>query len=184
MKNRNLAVAVCAALVLPAASSFAGQPQTPLARAVASVPTENHHALVLVALGRDSASRLDDAIVLHSTSARYALRDASIVSLKEDSDDSYRLQNLQGECDGMDACAQDAFLDRSFTRSQVENMLGQTFHGGPLVTVFDQQGHVIGRADGFDDENQVLRFAESLRTATPAHPAVNWTRADLQEGNP
>lgn len=182
-----------AASLLATASAASNAAQSPrpasptrltLMRALAGLPAEGHHALMLVALGNDAASRQDDAIVLHSASARYALRHVAISALKIGSDGSWRVENLPGACDGQDTCAQDAFLGQAFSRTEVDALLDHAPRTGPVVTVFDLQGRVIGRADDFDNPMQVQRFAEALRTATPARPAVNWTLADTVRAEP
>ncbi len=131
--------------------------------------------LVLASHDESALSSRTEAIEAHDPAVRFAMRSYDLVVLAPAGHGLYRLLGPRDACEGVTACAEDAFLQRQFTLPRLRAW--NTAAGRvPLLVVFDtRHGRPVGTAYGVDDPAQALRFAAGLRTATPEHPLVAYS---------
>jgi hypothetical protein len=166
-----LAVLALAACAFSSSAWAASAPLPSLLRATSGLSDAGKDAVGILILGRGQQADYDAAL-LRSAAARYALRRLDVVILRRDGN-RYVPEMFQGQCDGQDACAADAFLD-GIPDGDVNHLIGHDA-GNTTFVVYDAGAHLIGTAHGgFDSLHALTRFASSLRKATPAHPAQDY----------
>ena len=182
MTNLSLRRAICGFLI--SAASLAPT----MARAAAQVGSTLSHTLrqaqlvagetgqrgvALLLLPQHDGSQLSqrtEAIEVHDPAVRFAMHAYGLVVLQPSGPGVYRLAAVRQSCEGVSACAEDAFLDCAFTLRGLRT-LDPAAGKLPLLLVFDtDHARPIGTAYGVDDRSQALRFAAGLRTAGPQRP--------------
>jgi hypothetical protein len=139
-------------------------------------------ALLVLARHDDSALSLrTEAIEAHDPAVRFAMRAYDLVVLAPAGHGLFRLLAPRDACEGITACAEDAFLEREFTLGRLR-ALNTAAGRVPLLMVFDtRHAQPVGTAYGVDDRAQALRFAAGLRTASPSHPLAAYSDRLLED---
>ena len=181
MKFRSMMVA--GAFMSMASFAFAGQSvESQMQQAQSNAQQSNKQGIVFVVLDQTQPSQVESAVMLHNPSVMWSLRQDDVVVFQKESDGSYRQDYMSNLCDGMSPCAQDAFLNTSFTQDQMNQMLQQKVQA-PMVVAYKTQGtKPVGVAYGqFDSSDQALRFGLDLQKATEQQPIQYFSESVLDD---
>lgn len=137
--------------------------------------------LLLAQHDQSPLSLRTEALEAHDPAVRFAMRAYDLVVLKPIGRGEYRLADPRDACEGISACAEDAFLDKDFSLQRLR-ALNADAGRLPLLLVFDtHHDRPVGTAYGMDDRSQALRFAADLRTASPRRPLTVYSDELLED---
>ena len=175
---RNIAVRTLVVVTLLCSMSFAQASSTvglTVGHAQRAARESGRIGFALLVLPQGTASALSlrtEALVARDSAVRFAMQSYDLVELKPDAHGVYRLSAPRASCEGISACAEDAFLDGSFSVRQLRSLnagVGKV----PLVLVFDtSHAHPVAIAYGLSTLDEALGFAAALHTGNSQQPLI------------
>ena len=137
--------------------------------------------VALLVLQNDPSSQTAKAIVVHDAAVRYALRHFDLVVLQRNAHRGYGLGELGDSCEGVGACAEDAFLGKAFSPRELQQ-LDPAAARLPVLLVFKTgASRPSATAYGIDSPHQMLRMAAGLQHASASHPLVQYAKEVLED---
>jgi hypothetical protein len=163
--------------------AFAGESvMSKMQQAQSNAQQSNKQGVVFVVLDQTQPSEVESAVMLHNPSVLWSFRKNDMVVFQQETDGSYRQVYMSNLCDGMSPCAQDAFLNTSFSQAEMNQMLQQKVKA-PMVVAYKAEGtKPVGVAYGqFDSTGQAIRFGLELQKATEQSPAQYFSDSVLDD---
>lgn len=144
----------------------------------------HRRGLGVLVLDGSAASLRTEALLVHGSAARFALRRYPFMVLRKQADGSFRFSGSQGTCDDdLPYVAAGLSNGDKLSSAEVQATLGIDPAQGPAFVVFADHGHrPVGVAyGGFDSEGAAVRFASQLPSATPTRPLTAYAKALLDD---
>ena len=152
-----------------------------LASAEHAAAASGKQGVAILVLGRNELSQIDDAMVVHGSAARFALRKLDLVVLRENRAGRYTREYLPGECDGIVACAQDSFLNASFSTHDVQKLRARASQWPVLAVFKGTQPKASAWAYGLSSELETVEFVDAALHADATHPLRHYGNSLLTE---